>query len=80
MCERNFGTMKNPLHVTLRNISSWGKIEQPFHMILIDNKQVNSWEINVSLNSMDVTLTHTRTEVTMYLTKYHKVTEVTDGL
>ena len=69
--------MKKTLPETLKRISSWGKIERPFHRILIDNKQINSWEINVFMNSMDVTLTHTRTEVTMYLTKYHKVT---DGL
>jgi len=74
MCKRNFGTdMKNPLHVTLRNISSCGIIERPFHRILVDNKRVNSWEINVSLNSMDVRLTRPREDVIMYLTENHSV-------
>ena len=69
--------MKKTLPETLRGISHWGKIDQPFHRIIVDNQQLNSWEINVSLNSMDATLIHTRKEVTLYLTEYHKVT---DGL
>jgi len=69
--------MKKTLLTTLRRISSWRKIAQPFHKMLVDNKQVNSWDLNVSLNSMEVMLTHTRHEVIMYLTEYHKVT---DGL
>jgi len=69
--------MKKTLLSTLSSISSWRKIEQPFYRILIDNKRVNSWEINVSLNSMDAELTRACHEVSMYLTEYHKVT---DGL
>lgn len=69
--------MKKTLLSTLSSTSSWRKIEQPLHRILIDNKRVNSWEINVSLISMDAELTRACHEVSMYLTEYHKVT---DGL
>lgn len=69
--------MKKTLLSTLSSISSWRKIEQPFYRILIDNKRVNSWEINVSLNNLDAILSRLREDVLMYLTEYHKVT---DGL
>ncbi len=69
--------MNKTLHATLKSMSSWDIIDRPFHRILIDNKQINSWEINVSLNNLDAILSRPREDVLMYLTEYHKVT---DGL
>jgi hypothetical protein len=69
--------MNKTLLTTLRSQSNWDRIEQPFYRILIDNKQINSWVINVSLNNLDAILSRPREDVLMYLTEYHKVT---DGL
>ncbi len=69
--------MNKTLLSTLKSMTSWRKIEQPFHMILIDNKWINSWEINVPLNNLGAILSRPREDVLMYLTEYHKVT---DGL
>ena len=55
-------------------MSSWDRIEQPLHRILIDNKRVNSWKINVSLNNLDAILSRPREDVIMYLTENHSVT------